>query len=106
MRQLILLFVALYIGSRVLHVRAQDNTYTVIPRAVWNDLEDDCGQTDASGNPVKYCRICGGVRAVAAACDKRDSCKSFDMEAQGNCGYLKSKGGEAMFMFIAIGVTY
>jgi hypothetical protein len=65
------------------HVRAEDFdiTYKVITRASRDGQEDSCGQTDESGNPVQYCRICGGVRAVAAACDKRSSCLSFDMEA-------------------------
>jgi hypothetical protein len=85
------------------HVCAEnfDIKYNVIARVVQDGKEDSCGQTDASGTPVDYCRICGGLRAVAAACDKRPSCKSFDMEAMGNCGYRKTAGGKHhLYLFL------
>lgn len=56
----VVLLVVLCLGlGTFLHVRAEDFDikYTIIAQAVHDGEEDPCGQTDASGNPVEYCRI-------------------------------------------------
>ena len=59
------------------------------------------GNTDISGadvvcNGQPYCRVCGGVAKVQAACVANARCTgfTFDMTSQGRCGYLKAGAGK------------
>ena len=51
--------------------------------------EIDCKYKDYDGKYQPFCKVCGGVEAVANSCSANPSCKSFDME-DSYCGYLKS----------------
>lgn len=56
---------------------------------IGNDI--DCGKTDYNGKPESFCKVSGGVTAVADACDSNPKCKSFVMEGSYS-GYLKTGG--------------
>jgi hypothetical protein len=52
-----------------------------------NDI--NCNQKNDKGVVLKFCKVCGGVSAVAKSCSANPNCKAFDME-DSYCGYLKS----------------
>ena len=57
---------------------------------------DALPNTDIPGNDIgcngqAYCKVCGDVAAVQAACSKNSACAGFTYGASEKCGYLKSK---------------
>lgn len=72
--------------------------YAVTLRRSTKNQELDCGFVDEYNRRVPYCKVCGGVEAVASQCDANPKCVAFDMmgpEQLDNgtlveCGYLKA----------------
>ena len=65
------------------------DSYKLSQRTSVPGNEIDCKYKDDKGQYQKFCKVCGGVEAVATSCSANPSCKSFDMEGT-SCGYLKS----------------
>lgn len=57
--------------------------------------------TDVSGgdipcNSESFCKVCGGVDAVRAACGGASRCTAFTMDLATGCGYLKTGSGSSV----------
>lgn len=83
--------IALLLAASVQAALAGNAGYALRTRTsiIGNDI--NCGQTDYNGKQQSFCRISGGVTAVADACDANPACKSFVMEGSYS-GYLKTGG--------------
>lgn len=52
--------------------------------------DSDISGADIACDGQKFCKVCGGLDSVKAACAGRSSCVAFTYNPLDSCGYLKA----------------
>lgn len=63
---------------------------TALGSTVSYNNTDVQGYDIACAPEMTFCKICGGIAAVEAACQQYSACMAFTFDPEGQCGYLKA----------------